>query len=81
MAVILRNPNTHGAAATRVYVSHYNVAFLGGKSAGAWNCSLPLPDNDVLHIHSLTGFHDVRKYTHTSYLIIVTYRFTTPQIY
>jgi len=81
MAVILRNPNTHGAAATWAYVLHYNIAFLGGKSAGAWNCSLTPPGDDVLHIHSLTGFHGVRKNTHTSYLIIVTYRFTMPQIY
>jgi hypothetical protein len=35
MAVNLRNPNTHGAATTRVYVIHYNIAFLGGKSAGS----------------------------------------------
>jgi len=48
MAVILRNRNTYGAAATRVYVMHYSIAFLGGKSAGAWSCSLTPPGDDVL---------------------------------
>jgi len=81
MAVILRNPNTYRAAATRAYVMHYNIASVGGKSTGAWSCSLTPPGDDVLNIHSLTGFHGVRKNTHTSYPTIFANRFTRPQIY
>jgi len=81
MAVILRNPYTYIAAATRLYIMHYNTASLGGKSAGAWSCSLTPPGDEVLQIHSLTGFHGVSENTHTSYVNILTYRFTRPQIY